>query len=120
MRRGDARSTVHAGQILGAAALESGALREATAVVRVEATVLELDREVFESQSESQPVLTGRIVERLAQISVRRLRAASTRLEELAHSGPARARELAQLRLAIAEWSVSLDDSIGPSRRRPV
>ena len=120
MRRGDARATVRAGHILGAAALESGALREATAVVRVEATVLELDRDVFESLSESQPVLTGRILERLARISVRRLRDASTRLEELAHRGPSRARELAHLRLAIAEWSVSLDEAIGTSRRRPV
>jgi len=120
MRRGDARATVRAGHILGAAALESGALREATAVVRVDATVLELDREVFESLSESQPALTGRILDRLAQISVRRLREASIRLEELSQSTSPRGRELAHLRLAIAEWSVSLDEGIGPSRRRPV
>ncbi|MEP7124780.1 MAG: protein kinase [Byssovorax sp.] len=120
MRRGDARSTVRAGRILGGAALDSGALREATAVVRVDATVLELDRDVFASLSESQPALTGAILDRLALIAVRRLREASIRLEELSRSGPRRPRELAHLRLATAEWSVSLDESAGPSRRRPL
>jgi serine/threonine-protein kinase len=119
-RRGEARATVRAGEIVGAAALESGALREATAVVRVDATILELDRDVFETLSESQPALTGRILDRFAQISVRRLREASIRLEELSRSASPRARELAHLRLAIAEWSVSLDEGIGPSRRRPI
>ena len=63
---------------------------------------------------------TGRILDRLAQISVRRLREASIRLEELSQSTSPRGRELAHLRLAIAEWSVSLDEGIGPSRRRSV
>ena len=120
MRRGDARATVRAGSMIGAAALEGSALREATAVVRVDATVLELSRETFELLGENQPALTGRILDRLAQLSVRRLREAATRLEELSRSTSPRTRELAHLRLAIAEWSVSLDEGIGPSRRRPV
>jgi CRP-like cAMP-binding protein/tRNA A-37 threonylcarbamoyl transferase component Bud32 len=120
MRRGDARATVRAGSMIGAAALEGGALREATAVVRVDATVLALDREDFESLSERQPALTGRILDRLALISVRRLREASLRLEELSRSPTPRLRELAHLRLTIAEWSVSLDEPSGPSRRRPL
>jgi CRP-like cAMP-binding protein/tRNA A-37 threonylcarbamoyl transferase component Bud32 len=120
IRRGDARATVRAGSMIGGGALADGALREATAIVRVEATVLELGREVFESLSERQPELTGRILDRLAQSSIRRLREASTRLEEVSRSSSTRDRELAYLRLAIAEWSVSLDDSSGPSRRRPL
>ncbi len=120
VRRGDARATVRAGSILGGAALEAGVLREATAVVRVEATVLELARDTFGSLGERQPALAGTILDRLAQISIRRLREASLRLEELSRSASPRGRELAHLRLAIAEWSVSLDENVGPSRRRPL
>ncbi len=119
MRRGDARSTVRAGSLIGGAALEAGVLREATAVVRVDATVLEFGRDTFKTLSESQPALTGRILDWLTQISIRRLREASIRLEELSRSASPRGRELAHLRLAIAEWSVSLDGGVGPSRRRP-
>jgi serine/threonine-protein kinase len=120
MRRGDARSTVRAGRILGGAALEAGVLREATAIVRVDATVLELSRDTFKALGEIQPALTSRILDRLAQISIRRLREASSRLEELSRNASPRSRELAHLRLAIAEWSVTLDEAIGPSRRRPL
>jgi CRP-like cAMP-binding protein/tRNA A-37 threonylcarbamoyl transferase component Bud32 len=120
VRRGDARATVRAGSMLGGAALEAGVLREATAVVRVDATVLELARDTFNSLGERQPALAGTILDRLAQISIRRLRDAALRLEELSRSASPRGRELAHLRLAIAEWSVSLDENVGPSRRRPL
>ena len=120
MRRGEARSTVRAGSLLGGAALEAGVLREATAVVRVDATVLELARDTFKALSEVQPALTARILGSLTQLSIRRLREASSRLDELSRNASPRGRELAHLRLAIAEWSVTLDEAIGPSRRRPL
>ena len=117
--------TVGPGSILGQVALVDGGPRAVSAMTSMISTVIELRRDVFEGLGERCPGVAAQLAEDFALTGIRRLREATSRLGYLLEAEPstpaelaARDRSLVELRAAIGEWSLAVEQTVSFKRRR--
>ncbi len=117
--------TVGPGSILGQMALVDGGPRAVSAMTSMISTVIELRRDVFEALGERCPAVAAQLTEDFALTGIRRLREATSRLTYLLEAEPstpaelaARDRSLVELRAAIGEWSLAVEQTMSFKRRR--
>jgi CRP-like cAMP-binding protein/tRNA A-37 threonylcarbamoyl transferase component Bud32 len=116
------RIHVKPGALLGAMSLGDGGVRTASATAFSDAMAIELPRVLFDRLSARLPFVAARLLGQLAVDATRRLRAATVRFTAVTSGrrdirDKARTAELAQLAVAVAEWSVGLAEAGVPSKR---
>ncbi|MFO0761607.1 MAG: serine/threonine-protein kinase [Byssovorax sp.] len=117
--------TVGPGMMLGQVALVDGGPRSVSASTSMISTVMELRREVFDALGARCPAVVTHLVEDFALTGIRRLREATSRLDYLLKSEPstqlelaARDQALVELRAAIGEWSLAVEQTASFKKRR--